>query len=571
MIHSIKVGSTTESLTVNMLNQASTDFSTHVDFQVARANSDYYATADGATKPYYEGYLHSIFAAQDNYGEMSLNVINVGSGGGDNSYGVRIGDFNQMSEKSGVLIMGNNGGSVSSMLLTSNKLRVYESGSSTDSYYSDLLYDTAYSVGNNAPLWEMNFDTNLAIKGNYGQLSIGCESAKLAFSNVLDSLTVIANEFKMMDLSVENGGTAYIHRKYDGNLSFRVQGGSAGIDLYTPSVNAGKSGIRISAERIQMVGPSSYETGITINDAGTMYFDSTVGGFNFLGITSASTFSDVHNRLTVIRSNVIDITRLANNTFTANGSLYIAGASSTTSIPSMCIIGQGYGYLPTTATGFSDTKFVVTVGGSAQSRKNGLRLTTTKLYLYNSVITSGAGLTELFEWVDGNPDDEDRVGHFVTLIGEKIRYAEPSDDYVLGAVDPLPLLMGDTGDTWHGMYKKDVFGRVITERVFVPAEVDEKGNLLWDDHYEDVPIISEEFNPDVPYIERSDRKEYTTISSKGKVVLIDDGTCVVGKFATVGPGGIATYSDDNVAVRVMKRIDDTHIKVFIDASFLIKH
>jgi hypothetical protein len=239
-------------------------------------------------------------------------------------------------------------------------------------------------------------------------------------------------------------------------------------------------------------------------------------------------------------------------------------------VPNMCIVGPGYGYLSPGYADYNTTQFMV-VTGSSSARKNALRIANHSVYLYKALSSTGAGLTEMFEWLDGNEDNEDRVGHFVTLVGEKIRYAEPSDDYVLGAVDPLPLLIGDDGEVWKGMHKKDVFGRVITEKVFVPAEMDEEGNLLWEDHYEEVPVTGEDFVPDTEYKARSSRKEYATISSKGKVVLIDDGTCIVDKFATVGPGGIATHSDDNVAVRVMKRIDDTHIKVFIDASFLIKH
>lgn len=235
------------------------------------------------------------------------------------------------------------------------------------------------------------------------------------------------------------------------------------------------------------------------------------------------------------------------------------------------VIQAMYGYLSSSYTNYNTTTFLVCGGASAGTRKNALRVAGTKVYLATSYQSSGAGITELFEWLDGNPDNEDRVGHFVTLIGEKIRYAEPEDGYVLGAVDPNPTVVGDNGETWHGMHKKDVFGRNITERVFVPKEVDKDGNVLWEDHYEDVEIMGEDFDSSKPYVERWERQEYATISSKGKVVLIDDGTCQVDKFATVGPGGIATHSDDNVAVRVMKRVDDTHVKVFIDASFLVKH
>ena len=58
--------------------------------------------------------------------------------------------------------------------------------------------------------------------------------------------------------------------------------------------------------------------------------------------------------------------------------------------------------------------------------------------------------------------------------------------------------------------------------------------------------------------------------TKGKVVLIDDGTCQVNGYCTVGQGGKATASDTNYKVRVLKRIDDTHIQVYIDSVFLNK-
>lgn len=242
--------------------------------------------------------------------------------------------------------------------------------------------------------------------------------------------------------------------------------------------------------------------------------------------------------------------------------------------PMNCVvIASGYGYLLNSASyaNATSTSFIVVDGSSDTTRRNSLRVASGKLYLKTSYQSSGAGITELFEWLDGNPDNEDRVGHFVTLVGEKIRYAEPTDNYVVGAVDPLPSVVGDNGEVWHGMYKRDVFGRALKEKVFVPKEVDEEGNVLWEDHYEEIEIQGEDFDPEKQFIERWERQEYSTISSKGKVVLIDDGTCQVDKFATVGPGGIATHSDDNVAVRVMKRVDENHVKVFIDAAFLIKH
>ncbi|MCL2388643.1 MAG: hypothetical protein FWC89_14015 [Defluviitaleaceae bacterium] len=55
-------------------------------------------------------------------------------------------------------------------------------------------------------------------------------------------------------------------------------------------------------------------------------------------------------------------------------------------------------------------------------------------FAQNSFISNGADYAEMFEWADGNPTDEDRVGYFVTLEGSKIRKANAEDEFVLGVV-----------------------------------------------------------------------------------------------------------------------------------------
>ena len=45
--------------------------------------------------------------------------------------------------------------------------------------------------------------------------------------------------------------------------------------------------------------------------------------------------------------------------------------------------------------------------------------------------------------------------------------------------------------------------------------------------------------------------------------MVDDGTCEVNGFATVGAGGKATKSDTKTDYRVMERKDDTHIYVSV--------
>jgi hypothetical protein len=75
----------------------------------------------------------------------------------------------------------------------------------------------------------------------------------------------------------------------------------------------------------------------------------------------------------------------------------------------------------------------------------------------------GADYAEMFEWADGNPANEDRVGHSVTLVGDKIKIAEPGDD-VLGVVSDTYSALGDAGVLkWTGRYERDDFGRYVME------------------------------------------------------------------------------------------------------------
>ena len=395
-------------------------------------------------------------------------------------------------------------------------------GGTCSSYYSSL---SDYEDSSSLP------QTMLGNTYTLGQYRQNCVDSGFAIFTELDRVTYAPHTF----FQAGNDLNIYAVQQNDSGMYSCINLTPTGISTYSRSVTNILAGGTITIR-------SGYGTssGITCSLKGKCVMIS--------GISS----SDIPNTGT---------------TGTSSAALHVSKAT----LNGVFIAG-GYGTLTNSYADYSNTKFLVTVGSNTGARRNGLRiLSSGKAYFYTSVNSSGAGLTETFEWLDANPDCEDRVGHFVTLEGEKIRYAEPTDDYVLGAVDPLPYFTGDSGDTWHGMHLKDVFGRTLTERVFMPKEVTEDGEVLWEDHYEDVPIVNPEFDPDKCFVAREDRKEFATISSKGKVVLIDDGTCQVNKFATVGPGGIATHSDDNVAVRVMKRVDENHVKVFIDASFLIKH
>lgn len=210
------------------------------------------------------------------------------------------------------------------------------------------------------------------------------------------------------------------------------------------------------------------------------------------------------------------------------------------------VVGK-YAKTPTAATATANTGdlFVVGSGLEGGARSNALRVTAagdvmgTKAYA-----ASGADYAELFEWEDGNPDNEDRRGLFVTLDGEKLKLASSKDDFIVGIVSAAPSIIGDAyTDEWYGKYETDVFG----------ARIMENGAYK----------LAEDFDEtqDDAYVSRLDRKEWAAVGLKGKLVVCDDGNCKVNGYCYPSENGIAAASE--TGYRVIARIDESHVKVLI--------
>lgn len=207
---------------------------------------------------------------------------------------------------------------------------------------------------------------------------------------------------------------------------------------------------------------------------------------------------------------------------------------------------------------------VVVGNGTLGGRSNSLRLVDNgDLYIAGTLHSNGADYAESTEWVDGNPNEEDRSGYFVCMQGTKMRFATSQDKRErIGVVSAYPSVLGDSyADYWHGKYVTDVFGRIQFKKVTFPAELDEQGNVLIPETTKDVPIVSESFNPDMQYVSRASRKEYGNFAMLGKLVVIDDGTCQVDGYCYPNDNGIATASQDGFYV--MERLDPTHIKILL--------
>ena len=213
-------------------------------------------------------------------------------------------------------------------------------------------------------------------------------------------------------------------------------------------------------------------------------------------------------------------------------------------------------------TTHSDAIFMVGCGTSS-AKKNAFRITSGgKCYGAMAFGASGADFAELFEWADGNPNDEDRRGLFVTLEGEKIKLANAGDDYI-GIISGDQAFIGNSAsEEWQGKYLTDVFGAKLSQEVEVPAKIDDvTGKVIIPASTTIQYVLNPDYNPNEEYIMRENRKEWGIVGLIGQIVMIDDGTCVVGGRVEPSTNGIGTAS--NNGYRVMKRIDENHIKVLV--------
>jgi hypothetical protein len=211
----------------------------------------------------------------------------------------------------------------------------------------------------------------------------------------------------------------------------------------------------------------------------------------------------------------------------------------------------------------SDTKSLVIVGNGSKdtTRSNAYKLDANgNGWFEGTVASTGADYAEYFEWLDGNPDGEDRIGRVVTLDGEKIRYANADDNYILGIISGTALILGDNpGDEWKDKFLKDDYGRFLTETVedFIEYYDYETGeNVVESTGFVNRKVLNPAFNPDDEYITRKERNEWEIVGMMGKLHVIDDGTCVPNGYAKVSHDGIVTHSDKITTMRVMKRIND---------------
>lgn len=219
------------------------------------------------------------------------------------------------------------------------------------------------------------------------------------------------------------------------------------------------------------------------------------------------------------------------------------------------------------------TAFVIGNGTEINARSNAFSVMFDGTVKAKSTITASttADYAEFFEWLDENPDEEDRVGYFVTLDGNKIRIATSTDDYILGVVSGEPFVLGNGDcDTWNGMYLHDEFRRTIYEPAPKMVEIlDSEGNPTGE--YKEAegefegtrPKLNPEYDHTKSYISRFDRKEWAPVGMLGVLAVRHDGTAKVNGYVTVNADGVATACEKSAenAYRVIKSNTDSVVEI----------
>ncbi len=225
--------------------------------------------------------------------------------------------------------------------------------------------------------------------------------------------------------------------------------------------------------------------------------------------------------------------------------------------------------------------FVIGNGVGSDIKSNAFRVTYSG-YVYGTgpFNTSGADYAEYFQYADGNPDNEDRVGYFMTVADGMIKKAD-AGDYILGIVSGNPSVIGNADEDYYWRYERDEFNRIVMEDVpELVQKTDNEGNPVYDDEtHEPVMVetgniiknarmkLAEDYDPSLQdtYVERKDRKEWGCVGMLGVLPVRDDGTSIPGRFCRCADGGIATLASERGfdTYMVSKRISENIVSVIL--------
>lgn len=175
-------------------------------------------------------------------------------------------------------------------------------------------------------------------------------------------------------------------------------------------------------------------------------------------------------------------------------------------------------------------------------------------------MSTATGFAEMFEWGDGNPDNEDRTGKTVILFHDKI-YTSDQSPYHVESTDVIGVVGGDNTSVsaisnaspheWHGKHLRDPANRLLWEdqsmvewvvngyrhwyeadRIPEGIEVPTDATYYhgwWNGHKLHREILSEEYkNPNKvveQYLPRWERQEWGIVILLGRAVIREGSVC----------------------------------------------
>ena len=226
--------------------------------------------------------------------------------------------------------------------------------------------------------------------------------------------------------------------------------------------------------------------------------------------------------------------------------------------------------------------FVIGNGTSTIAKSNALRVTYKgDIYGTRAFQSSGADYAEFIKpWADGNPDEEDRIGYFVTVKNGFLEKAKKGD-YIAGITSGNPSIVGNADEDYYWRYERDEFNRIVMEDVPETVQkTDEDGKHVFDEEtHKPVMVetgkivknarmkLAEGYDSSLQegYIERKDRKEWDYVGMLGVLPVRDDGTCLPDHFCKCSDDGIATLATERGfdTYRVLERISGNIVSVIL--------
>jgi hypothetical protein len=379
-----------------------------------------------------------------------------------------------------------------------------------------------------------------------------------------------------------------------GSKTFVWGDGNSGYttDESNSVILGGKSNIVVASFNSSIFGG----TGNTLNFINS---SSIIGGSG--NTVSGTIFGGLYTKNSSIigglSNTIISVSRLSDN------SVIVGGKENLISSSEHCVIlGGAYNEIS------SNNDFSVIMGRGAQST-SGATLTmgynggaTSPSSANNTIVfnfETGDGFwdgtvnggpadyAEYFEWKDGNFLNEDRVGYFVSIDGNKI---EKGNSNIIGVISVLPIVAGDSAPLkWSNMYLKDEFGRIYKDsyvvylvnkdypnekEVFIdennntysqPPNIDNMIGILYDDEIlnreflrtETIKRINPEYNHNQSYIPRKDRPEWSPVGLLGKL-HVRTSEEIVGTKVSADINGMAINGTDYHVLETIKEFDGNY-------------